>query len=126
MARQYAQIVGIVLLVLGVVGLVMGEQHLVGLLNIDISEDIVHLITGGLLAYVGFASRDASMVRNVVGGLGVVFLLIGLLGFVAPTLGGMVPHGYTMADNLVHLLFGVLGIAVAWLVRGDRTATARI
>ena len=123
MARQYAQIVGILLLVLGLGGLVMGERHLLGALNIDISEDIVHLITGGLLAYVGFAHRDNRMVRNVVGGLGVLFALIGLLGFIAPTLGGMVPSGYTTVDNLTHLVLGALGIAAAWLLGDRRTAT---
>ena len=123
MARQYAQIVGILLLVLGLGGLVMGERHLLGALNIDIAEDIVHLITGGLLAYVGFAQRDNRMVRNVVGGLGVLFALIGLLGFVAPTLGGMVPSGYTTVDNLTHLVLGVLGIAAAWLMGDRRAAT---
>ena len=49
-ARTYAQILGVVLLVIGVVGLVVGNQTLLGILNTDIFEDIVHLITGGLLA----------------------------------------------------------------------------
>ena len=54
MLRLYAQILGVVLLLVGVVGLLVGERVLFGILNADILEDIVHLITGGLLAYVGF------------------------------------------------------------------------
>ena len=122
MLRQYAQVVGVVIILLGVGGLLLGEQQLLGLLNIDITEDIVHLVTGGLLAYVGFARPDLGLSRNIVGGLGVVYLLVGLLGFVAPTLGGMLPHGYTIADNLIHLALGALSIWVGWFAQRDRTA----
>ena len=116
MARQYAQVVGVIVLVLGVLGLLLGEEALFGLINIDMVEDIVHLVTGGLLGYVGFARVDAGLTRNVVGGIGVVYLLVGVLGFIAPDLFGLLPHGYGVADNLIHLILGVLGIAMAWSV----------
>lgn len=88
MARTYAGVVGVVVIMIGVVGLLLGEQSLLGLVNIDIVEDIVHLVTGGLLAYVGFGQRDEGLARSVVGGLGVVYLLVGVLGFVIPMLLG--------------------------------------
>ena len=122
MVRQYAQVVGVVIIVIGVVGLLLGDQLLLGLLNIDIAEDIVHLVTGGLMAYVGFARADPGLLRNVVGGLGVVYLLVGLLGFVVPNLFGLLPHGYTIADNLLHLALGAAGIAVGWFVGRGRPA----
>jgi hypothetical protein len=28
----------------------------------------------------------------------------------------MLPHGYSIFDNLLHLALGVIGIAVAWFV----------
>ncbi len=123
MVAQYARVVGVVIIVIGVGGLLLGEQSLFGLLNIDIVEDIIHLVTGGLMAYVGFARPDLGLLRNVVGGLGVVYLLVGLLGFVAPNLFGLLPHGYTIVDNLLHLGLGAAGIAVAWFVGRDRAAT---
>ena len=123
MVRQYAQIVGVVVIVLGVAGLLLGEQSLLGVLNIDIVEDIVHLASGGLMAYVGFAQRDVGLLRNVVGGVGVVYLLVGVLGFVVPNLFGLLPHGYSIVDNLIHLVLGVLGIGVGWFLERDRTAT---
>ena len=123
MVRQYAQIVGIVVIVIGVAGLLLGEQRLLGALNIDIMEDIVHLVTGGLLAYVGFARVDPGLVRNVVGGIGVVYLLVGVLGFIAPTLFGLLPSGYSIVDNVIHLALGALGIAFGWFVERDRPAT---
>ena len=111
MVRQYAQVIGVVIIVIGVVGLVLGDQLLLGLLNIDIAEDIVHLVTGGLMAYVGFARADPGLLRNVVGGLGVVYLLVRLLCFVVPNLFGLLPRGYTIADNLPHLAVGADGNA---------------
>ena len=124
MARTYAGVVGVVVILIGVVGLIAGEEPLLGLVNIDIVEDLVHLLTGGLLSYVGFGQRDEGLVRNVVGGLGVVYLLVGVLGFVIPMLFGLLPHGYSVVDNVIHLALGVAGIAVAFLSRGGATARA--
>jgi hypothetical protein len=122
MVRLYAQILGVVLLLVGVVGLLVGERLLLGILNADILEDIVHLITGGLLAYVGFGRTDPGLARNVVLVLGVIYLVVGLLGFVVPTLFGLLPDGYTIFDNLLHLALGVASIAVALFGRGSVAA----
>jgi hypothetical protein len=122
-ARIYAQIIGVVLLLVGVVGLVLGNQVWLGLLNVDILEDIVHLITGGLLAYVGFGRTDLTLTRTVVGVLGVIYLVVGVVGFVVPMIFGLIPHGYTVFDNLLHLALGVLSIALAWFVGGERAAS---
>jgi hypothetical protein len=54
----------------------------------------------------------------------VVYLVVGLLGFVVPNLFGLLPeHGYSVVDNLIHLVLGVLGVTVAWVV--GRPARAR-
>ncbi len=124
MARTYAGIVGIVVILIGVVGLIAGEKPLLGLVNIDILEDIIHLVTGGLLAYVGFGQQDEGLARSVVGGLGAVYLLVGVLGFIIPMLFGLLPNGYSIVDNIIHLTLGVLGIAVAVSSRGSATARA--
>ena len=125
LVRQYARIVGIVVIVIGIVGLIAGERQLAGLINVDIVEDIVHIVTGGLLAWAGFALRDLRMVRNIVGGLGVVYVLVGILGFIDRELFGLLPHHYTVFDNLLHLVLGALSIVVAWVVGRERAATAR-
>jgi hypothetical protein len=121
-ARIYAQIIGVVLLLVGVVGLVLGNVVWLGILNVDIVEDIVHLITGGLLAYVGFGRVDQTLTRTVVGVLGIIYLVVGVLGFVVPMVFGLIPHGYTLFDNLLHLALGVLSIVLVWFVGGERTA----
>ncbi len=117
-ARTYAQILGVVLILVGLVGLALGNQVWGGILNVDIAEDIVHLITGGLLAFVGFGRTDLSVTRNVVGLLGIVYLLVSVLGFAAPTMFGLIPHGYTAFDNLLHLVLGGLSLAVGWWLFG--------
>ncbi len=123
--RTYAQILGVVLLLIGVVGLVLGERLFLGILNIDIVEDMVHLLTGGLLAYVGFGRVEEGAARTLVGVLGVVYLVVGILGFIVPTMFGLLPDGYTVFDNLLHLALGVLSIAVAWFLQsGPRTERA--
>jgi hypothetical protein len=124
MARTYAGIVGVVIILIGVVGLLAGEEPLLGLVNIDIVEDLVHLLTGGLLAYVGFGQRDEGLARNVVGGLGAVYLLVGLLGFFVPMLLGLIPHGFSVVDNIIHLVLGVASLAVAFSSRGGAPARA--
>ncbi len=121
-ARIYAQIIGVVLLLVGVVGLVLGDQVWLGILNVDIVEDIVHLITGGLLAYVVFGRVDQALTRTVVGVLGVIYLVVGVLGFVVPMMFGLIPHGYTVFDNLLHLALGIVSIALAWFIGGERAA----
>ena len=80
-------------------------------------------LVGGLLAYVGFGQRDEGLARNVVGGLGAVYLLVGLLGFVVPMLLGLIPHGFSVVDNIIHLALGVAGLAVAFSSRGGAPAS---
>src|ERR687896_1402119 len=112
--RIYAQVVGVVLLLLGVLGLLLGERALLGIVNIDIAEDIIHLITGGILAYVGFGQRDEGVARSAVLILSAIYVLVGLLGFVLPDMAGLLQHGYTVGDNNIHLALGILGLVLAF------------
>lgn len=123
-AKLFAQVVGVVLIVLGVVGALLGDGLVGGLLNIDFTEDMIHLITGGILAFVGFGRDEANIRKIVVGVVGAVYLLVGLLGFISPPpYFGALPSGFTIADNLVHLLLGALGLAAAFLSQeGEPTA----
>ncbi len=124
MIRQYAQYMGIAIVLIGVVGLVLGNQSLLGLLNIDIVEDVIHLVTGGVMAYVGFRGSMGA-IRAVVGGLGVLYLLVFLLGLVVPDVFGLIPHGYSFLDAAIHLVLGIAGVALAWLAgRSDERPAA--
>src|SRR4028118_869985 len=97
-----------------------------GLVNIGIVEDIIHLITGGLLAYVGFGQRDEGVARTVVAALSAVEGVVGLLGFIVPDMLGLLQHGYTVGDNLIHLLLGILGLVAVFASSGrSGTRTSR-
>ncbi len=123
--KRFAQILGVVLILVGLVGLVLGDKVWLGILNVDIVEDIVHLATGGLLAYVGFSGMDLSTARSIVLALGVVYLVVGILGFVVPTMFGLIPNGYTIFDNLLHLALGGLSLAVALSAPRESRQTRR-
>ncbi len=122
--RTYAQILGIVLILVGIVGLLLGDGLLLGILNIDVVEDIVHILTGGLLAYIGFGRLDLGAARSVVAAFGVVYLLVGILGFILPNLFGLIPSGYTVFDNLLHLVLGVLSLVIVF-TQPDTAAAER-
>src|SRR5688572_2501492 len=94
-ARMYAKVVGVVVLLVGIVGLFAGnpEDALLGLFNIDIVQDVIPLGSGGLLTDVGFRGTD-SLVRTVVMARGVIYLIVGVLGFIAPELFGLIPNEY--------------------------------
>ena len=124
MVRLYAKFVGVTVILIGVMGLLLGDRSLFGLLNIDIVEDGIHLVTGGLLAWAGFVARDIRVVRAVVGGIGIAYLAIGIIAFAEPMLFGLLPSGYEVVlDNLIHLTLGVLGIAVGFFLP-ERRASA--
>ncbi len=111
MVRTYATIVGTVLVLLGIVGSLLGDELLLGLVNIDALEDVVHIVSGALLFYAG-AQRNAGVARGVVGAVSLVYLLVGVLGFLVPYLFGLLPHGYSIVDNAIHLILGILGLLV--------------
>ena len=113
-AKKYAQIVGVVLLVIAAVGFIAGEDPLLGVLNIDLQEDLIHLLTGGLLTYVGF-TKSEKVVAGVVGILGAVYLLVGVIGIVSGGLLGILSHEYSLLDNIIHLTLGIAGLVVYFM-----------
>ena len=113
MARLYARLVGPTVILIGVVGLVLGNQPIGGALNIDLVEDFIHLSSGGLLILLGYSRMDDRVVRYAVGALGVVYLAVGVVSFLVPDLFGLIPHEYSGLDNAIHLALGLLGIAAA-------------
>ncbi len=120
--REYAQALGVVLVLIGIAGLVLDDRSPLGVLNIVYipKVDVAHVLTGGLLAYIGFGQTDEGLARTAVIAMGVVYLLIGVLGLVL--LLGLSSYGYGAMDNAVHLLIGVLSLAVGF-ISGRGTAS---
>jgi hypothetical protein len=113
---------GVVLILIGVAGLVLGDRLLLGIVSITIPKHLAHLLTGGLLVYLGFGQPDEGLARTAVVALGVVYLLVGMLGFVLYALLGLSSYG--VEDNIIHLLVGILSLAVAFISGRGTTSRA--
>lgn len=131
MVRQYAAVVGVVLLLLGIVGLIINlaspsTKYLLNFLNIELVENIIYIVTGGLLAYVGLAQNNASVARMVVIVLSAIYLLVGIVGLFSNTVFGLIPSGYIWGDNVLHLALGIIGLGIAVLMPRNTSATVRM
>lgn len=113
--KTYCQASGVLLLVLGVAGIL--GIGIPGFLSINEPAEIaVHFITGGLAAWAGFSAGGySSFAKTYAQVFGVIYLLLGLVGFVAPDL----PLGihFDLGCNLAHLLLGVWGVYVGFMVK---------
>ncbi len=69
MVRTYARVVGVLLALFGLAGFAR-------LLETAFASSFYHASVGILFAYLGFWQRDASVVRRVVGGMGLVLLIV--------------------------------------------------
>jgi uncharacterized membrane protein HdeD (DUF308 family) len=127
MCRTLCRIIGVALLLLGLAGFAM--PHLLGM-HLTTIHNVVHLLTGLVALYIGFAATfEAARMFCLV--FGAVYLLLGILGFVAPGLVATVlGHAPLSAreltpDNAVHVLLGaVLLIAALMSPRGVVVKTA--
>ena len=112
MAKTVCKILGVVFLIVGVAGFVV--PNLLGA-HLTPAHNLVHLLSGAIALYLGFAG-SLSGARAFCLIFGIVYLALGLLGFVLGTppdrmwnvLGilhlGTVDHG-------IHLLLGAVFLA---------------
>lgn len=110
-AKAYALWGGVILLVLGIVGFFYGNTF-IGL-NSELLEDIIHVVAGLLLAWAGYrgGAAQASLWSKI---FGVIFLVVGVVGFFSRSIFGLFSVGLGTADNIVHLVYGVLGVWAGW------------
>lgn len=108
MTRTFTIVIGILFLVVGVLGfipaLVFGDK-LLGIFAVDVMHNLIHLLVGafGVAAYYWGRSKLYCQV------LGIVYLAVGLLGFVPALVFGDKLLGIfavNVADNLLHLVVG--------------------
>ena len=118
-AQVYSLVAGAVLLLGGIAGFFYNASFasgdgterdaLLGILDVNGWRNVVHILTGALgLAVAG--SYGAS--RGYAIGLGLVYLGVALLGFIAgdgDEILNLIP--VNTEDNLFHLLLGVAGLA---------------
>lgn len=120
-ARLYATLIGGTLVVVGIIGFFynasfsagdsLEADKAFGILAINGWHNLVHIATGALgLAVANTAARQYAL------GLGAVYLLVALLGFIDFGSGDSVDNILKLIpvnteDNFLHLILGVLGVA---------------
>ncbi len=117
MAKTICKVLGAVFLVVGLLGFV--APNLLGM-HLSVVHNVIHLASGAVALYLGFAGTY-SAARTFCLVFGGVYLLLGLLGFIAPAIVANLlqaheapgPTGSLAPDNIVHLLLGA-----AFLVGG--------
>lgn len=115
MQKQIAQILGILVAGLAVLGLFVENGHLFGLMNANIPLDMLRFVLAAALLYAGYSSVSPQAVRSVLMFTGVLYLGLALLGLISSTLWGILPSGLTGFDVVFHLVAGAIaaGSAIA-------------
>jgi hypothetical protein len=119
LARGFALVIGIVFLLVGILGFILNptEGALLGIFAVNIEHNLIHLLVGIL----GIAAAFTGWSRLYAQILGIVYLLVGILGFIP----GLAPDGMllglvhiNLADNLLHLIVGAAAAIVGFLPVG--------
>jgi hypothetical protein len=111
MITNFAKVLGIVLLVVGILGFIPAAAPngmLFSLFMIGPMHNVIHIISGLILAAVGFSDNwDAS--RKTVLLFSAIYGIITLMGFLSPTHMVLGMH-MNMADNVLHLAITVVSL----------------
>jgi hypothetical protein len=122
-ARTVCLVLGAVYILVGILGFIPGVAEevagvdemesatalLLGIFPINLLHNIVHLVIGAVLLW-GATATDAAVLAAR--GVGVVYLLVGLLGFVAPDTFGLMPIGGN--DIWLHLATALVLLVVGF------------
>jgi hypothetical protein len=117
-AQLYALVIGVTLVAAGILGFFynasfdtgdgLERDAVLGILDVNAWHNLVHLATG-LLGLAVAASYGGA--RTYAIGLGIVYLLVALAGFIAGNgdeIINLIP--VNTEDNILHLLLGIAGV----------------
>jgi hypothetical protein len=128
MAKTLCKILGVVLFIVGLLG--FASPDLLGM-HLTPIHNIVHLLTAIIALYLGFAG-SAEGARTFCVIFGVIYLILGVLGFVAPgVIASIIGHrgelgsGDLTPDNAVHLLLGLIFLIIGAMKETTVPAPAR-
>ena len=137
MANRVATILGAGFLLIGIIGFF--APTLLGM-HLSATHSIIHLVTGAVSLYLGLKGSP-SAARTFCIAFGLVYLLLGVAGFVTgssmqPGVPG--PHDAKMmkvvpghfevgtADHIVHILLGAIYLIGGFMTRTVRRDAARV
>ncbi len=122
MAKQFTQVIGVALLVVGILGFFVKES--LGFLHFTPTHNLVHVISGLVLGYLGFKGTESSQ-RLGAQIFGAVYGLVTVLGFL--NVGDGNPLGLQLhlniTYNIIHLVIAAWGL-YAGFVKKPAPATA--
>ena len=130
-AQLYALVFGATLVVAGIIGFFYSADFgspgkvdgVLGILDVNGWHNVVHIATGAL----GLLAMGYSAARSYALGLGAVYVVVAIWGFVVGDGGeilGIVP--VNTEDNVLHLLIGIAGLgAYAATPAATKPTTAR-
>jgi len=129
MVRRVALVFGIVFLLLGILGLVASggmsmeadpaPAMVLGMFPVNLLHNLVHLAFGvwGLVASRSFgASKSYAQIG------GVIYIVLAVLGFLAPTTFGLIPIGGN--DIWLHAVLGIVLAGVGFTAKPETAAAA--
>ncbi len=107
MAKTIAMVFGVIYTLVGLAGFIpalggstsMASNTLLGIAQINVLHNIVHLVIGIAGLVMGRTADGASSFCKI---FGVILLLVGILGFVSPNFFGLMPIGG--GDIWIHLI----------------------
>lgn len=112
MIRTYARIAGVILLAVAAAGFVIFGWETISI--------FYHAGVGLLFLYVGFSRLEAVTVRQMVGGLGALMVVVKAITIVTPLMwGGPPQHGPVEVTCLV---VGILSILAARYLKDGRSS----
>jgi hypothetical protein len=126
MNKTVALVFGIVFLLIGILGFIPAltpGMALLGLFMVNGVHSVVHLLFGALGIAAAFTGTER--LYNRAGGI--IYLVIGILGFIPALAPGGMLLGLVMinlADNILHLVIGAVLAYVGFALVNRRVATA--
>lgn len=122
--KMVAMIAGAVLVLVGLLGFVLAPDGvLLGLFDVNLLHNLVHLLSGAVLLGAAFMNNGVNA-RITLLTLGGIYALITIVGFVAPgftesLVGDTTNAVGMMPDNVLHLLLTAVFLAVPLLVKEE-------
>ena len=109
LVKPLTWILGVVLLLVGVLGFVM-ESPLLGLFQVDMIHNIVHILSGVVALWSASTGYQYSRLFLMV--FGIVYGLVAILGFMSGSIVGL--FMVNMYDNYLHAAIAVVCLVGAF------------
>lgn len=107
MLKKFSVIVGFGFLFLGILGFFF--ENFLGIFHLNPTHNAFHL---GIGIWGVLASAKSNYALIFARAIGIIYLLMGLLGFISPTMFGLMHVGAT--ENIFHVIVGVVALFVGF------------